>query len=274
MTGVLMCTFSCSNDDEPKRGNGVFVVNTRMINHMVNITNGSIIGIGNTQNKLTLDTTKHTASLELHYNDGSDKTISLSDIKALPKRLGFYELTASGNSQVRDFKGYVDFNESSMRYIYTTADGIRVISTISEVFFLKTKNLITYDDTTKATSMDNVMYQFEIIPSNQSAIVKVMDIVHAKHLRRLDNITSTAIPITITSNGYLLSGQDISTTTTYRSWTDSTGTASTKTTNEYPFKTFNANIDLLNDSLVINYMMGPSATVVASGRTYPNYTVY
>ena len=252
-TALLCAAVSCS-DDEPKRGDGVFVVNTFMINHMVNTSNGSVIGIGSTNNKLTLDTVKHIASIELH--------------------LGFYELSSSGNAQIKEFKGYVDFNEGSMRYVYTTTDGIRVISTNTEVFFLKTQNIITYDDTTKATSMDNVMYQFNIMPSQQAAIVKVMDIVHAKHLRRLDNITSAAIPFTVTPNGYQFSGQNISTSASYRSWTDSTGTATPKVTDEYPFKTFNATVDLVNDSLIINYMMGSSATVAAKGCTYPDYTAY
>lgn len=272
-TALLCAAVSCS-DDEPKRGDGVFVVNTFMINHMVNTSNGSVIGIGSTNNKLTLDTVKHIASIELQYNNGSIQTASLSDVKALPKRLGFYELSSSGNAQIKEFKGYVDFNEGSMRYVYTTTDGIRVISTNTEVFFLKTQNIITYDDTTKATSMDNVMYQFNIMPSQQAAIVKVMDIVHAKHLRRLDNITSAAILFTVTPNGYQFSGQNISTSASYRSWTDSTGTATPKVTDEYPFKTFNATVDLVNDSLIINYMMGSSATVAAKGCTYPDYTAY
>ena len=269
---LLMGTISCN--DEPKRGDGVFTVNTLMVNHIVNINNGTVLGIANTHNRLTLDTVNHKASLELRYNDGSDKTASLSDIKATAKRYGFYELTATGNAQVKDFKGYVDFNEGAMRYTYTTTDGIRVISTIPQVFFLKTHNKITYNDTTKPTSMENVMYQFEIMPANQTAVVKVMDIVHAKDVKHFYNITASSVPMTITPNGYSFSGQNINTIATYRSWTDSIGTPKTTTTDAYPFKTFSATVDLVNDTLVTNFMMGPSATVAASGRTYPNYTAY
>ena len=45
-------------------------------------------------------------------------------------------------------------------------------------------------------------------------------------------------------------------------------------TDKYPFKTFSANVDLLNDTLNATFMMGASATVVATGRTYPDYTTY
>ncbi len=272
--GLLTGFISCS-DDEPNRGDSVFTVNTAMINHIVNTTSGSVIGISDTHNRLTLDTLKHTAVLELNYNDGNGtRSISLQDIKATAKRLGFYELTASGNGQVRDFKGYVDFNEGSLRYRYTTTDGIRVISTTPEVFFLKTKNVITYDDTTKATTMDDVMYQFEVSPVTARAVVKVMGIVHAKEMKYFTNITATSVPVTVTADGYSFQGQDIATTAMFRNWTDSVGVPSIKTTDKYPFKTFNAKVDLANDTLVINYMIGSSATVVASGRTYPDYTAY
>ena len=106
------------------------------------------------------------------------------------------------------------------------------------------------------------------------AVVKVMDIVHAKDVKHFYNITATSVPMTITPNGYSFSGQNINTIATYRSWTDSIGTPKTTTTDAYPFKTFSATVDLVNDTLVTNFMMGPSATVAASGRTYPNYTAY
>ena len=134
--GAIMTIVSCSDDDEPQRGNGVFTVNTTMVNHMVNSGNDAVIGISTTHNKLVLDTIKHKASLELNYNDGQgDKQLKLDDITATAKRLGFYELSSPSYSS---FSGYVDFNEGAIRYRYTTTGGIRVISTTPEVFFLKT----------------------------------------------------------------------------------------------------------------------------------------
>ena len=274
MMGVLMGAISCSDNDEPKRGDGVFTVNTPMINHMYNTTTGTVMGISNTHNKLTLDTVKHIASLELNYKDGSgDKTLSISNITARPKRLGFYELSATGNGQFKDFKGYVDFNEGSMRYIYTTADGIRVISTLPEVFFLKSKSTITYDDTTKTTVMDGAMYQFELRPASSSVLIKVMGIVHAKDLKYFINLTGNGAELTPTANGYLVQGENIRTSGVYRNWVDSTSSV-ISTTDKYPFKTFHADIDLVNDSLKATFMMGGSATVVATGTTYPDYTAY
>ena len=171
--GVLLGAISCSDDDEPKHGDGVFTVNTPMINHIVNQNNGDVLGMSSTHNKLTIDTIKHQASVELTYNDGSgDKTLKLSGLTATATRLAFYVLKGSDNSQLKNFSGYVDFNEGAIRYAYTTTDGIRVISTIADVFFLKTQNTITYLDTTKATTMENVMYQFTLNPSQQNAIVK------------------------------------------------------------------------------------------------------
>ncbi len=274
--GMFMGTISCGNEDEPSRGgDGVFTVNSPMINHIVNLNNGDVLGMSATHNKLTIDTSKHQASVELTYNDGSgDKTVSISGITATPLRLGFYSLKATHSSEVKDFSGYVDFNESSIRYCYTTNDGIRVVSTIEEVFFLKTHNTISYLDTTKATTMENVMYQFTLSPLSSKAIVKVMAIVHAKDMRFFTNMTATSVPVTVTPNGYTFSGQNIPTTTVFRNWTDSVGVPTIKSTDEYPFKTFNAVVDLENDSIIANFMMGDSAIVVASGRTYPNYTAY
>lgn len=273
---LLMGAISCSNDDEPKpnRGDGVFTVNTPMINHIVNINSGEIVGMSSTQNKLVLDTVNHQASVELTYNDGNgNKTVKLSGITATAKRMGFYNLTANANGELKDFSGYVDFNESSIRYSYTTADGYRVISTIAEVFFLKTKNTITYDDTTKTTVMDNSMYQFTLDPPSNTATVSVMAIVHAKDLKYFINLTALNVPVSVTRNGYTIAGDNLKTNGTYISSTDSLGSR-TSTTDKYPFKTFNAVVDLENDSIIANFMMGNSATVYATGRTYPNYTSY
>jgi len=268
---LLGAVVSCGNDDEPvRRGDGVFTVNTAMVNHVYNTKTGEVIGLGNTHNKLVIDTAKHTATLQVGYNDGSDHTLEFNDLTAMPKRLGFYELRSASNPQ---FSGYVDFNESSMRYIYTTADGIRVVSTINEVFFLKTNNSIAYDDTTTTTQMENVMYQFTITPGMEKALVKVMGIVHAKDLKYINTITAMSVPYTITANGYSLIGENIPTTAQYVATIDSTFTHF-RTTTDYPFKTFNANVDLVNDHLDATFMMGSSATVIATGRTYPDYTGY
>ena len=241
MAGALMLAVSCSDDDEPKRGNGVFTVNTPMINHMYNTITGEVLGLSNTHNKLTIDTVKHTASLELVYNDGTEHTLVLKDLTARAKRLGFYELSSPSYAQ---FSGYVDFNESSMRYRYTTESGLRVVSTMSEVFFLKTNNHISYDDSTTSTQMENVMYEFSFTPGRDKAVVKVMGIT-----------------------------QNIPTTARYIATYDSTYT-NEKTTTDYPFKTFDAEVDLINDFIDAVYMMGEHATVTATGRTYPDYTAY
>ena len=277
--GVLLGAISCSDDDEPKHGDGVFTVNTPMINHIVNQNNGDVLGMSSTHNKLTIDTIKHQASVELTYNDGSgDKTLKLSGLTATATRLAFYVLKGSDNSQLKNFSGYVDFNEGAIRYAYTTTDGIRVISTIADVFFLKTQNTITYLDTTKATTMENVMYQFTLNPSQQNGIVKVMDIVHAKDNKRFVNITAASVPVTVTRDGYIVAGENLKTNATYMTHnSDSTSTGTIpglKSTDKYPFKTFNAVVDLENDSIIANFMLGDSAIVVANGRTYPNYTAY
>ncbi len=270
MAGALMIAVSCSDDDEPKRGNGVFTVNTPMINHMYNTITGEVLGLSNTHNKLTIDTVKHTASLELVYNDGTEHTLVLKDLTARAKRLGFYELSSSSYAQ---FSGYVDFNESSMRYRYTTESGLRVVSTMSEVFFLKSNNTIAYDDTTTSTQMENVMYEFSFTPGRDKAVVKVMGITHAKDVKYFNSITAMNVPYTITPNGYVLSGKNIPTTARYIATYDSTFT-NEKTTTDYPFKTFDAELDLINDFIDAVYMMGEHATVTATGRTYPDYTAY
>ena len=269
--GLFMSAISCSDDDEPKRGDGVFTVNTTMVNHMVDMGSDAVIGIATTRNKLVLDTVKHKASLELNYNIGQGESqLKIDDIVATPKRLGFYELTSPSQGS---FKGYVDFNEGSMRYRYTTTGGIRVISMTPEVFFLKTDNTVTYDDTTKATTVGNTMYQFNLEPASGSAIVKVMGIVHAKDVKYFNSITANSVPVTVTRNGFTIGGENIKTNAIYRSYVDSTG-ATFSQTDKYPFKVFNATVDLVGDHRDATYMMGSSATVVATGRTYPDYTSY
>ncbi len=268
---LLMGAVSCG-DDEPKRGDGVFTVNTPMVNHMYNTLTDNIVGLSRTHNKLTIDTVKHTATLELAYNDGSEKTLKLDDLKAQPKRLGFYELSSSSYSQ---FSGYVDFNEGAMRYRFTTPEGLRVISTTPEVFFLKTQNTIEYDDTTKTTVMENAMYQFTVDPNSLKATVKVMDIVHIKDWRYFISITGNSVPVTLTPNGYIVAGENIKTNALYRAHNDSIhASPGVMSTDKYPFKTFNADVDLVNDHLNATFMMGGSATVTATGRTYPDYTAY
>lgn len=265
IVAMLGAIASCS-DDEPKRGNGVFTVNTPMINHIVNIADGQVVGIAGTHNKLTFDTVNHKGSLELNYNDGTNKTIKLDDLTGWAKRLGFYELSSPSHSQ---FSGYVDINQGSIRYVYTTDDGYRIISTISEIFFLKSENTVVYSDSTPNSSAVNVMYQFDIAPANMTATITVMDIVHVKDLKHFKNIIANGVPITATANGYAIQAQNLRTDAVYYSMLDSLG-HNEKHTDKYPFKTFNANIDLVNDHLDADYMIGNDATVTASGTTYTN----
>jgi hypothetical protein len=271
---MISMAVSCSDDDEPKRGDGVFTVNTPMVNHMVNMSNGQVLGVTSTRNKLTFDTAKHTASLELHYLVGTtEKTLTLDGITAKPIRLGYYEL--SGRNDL-NFSGYVDlFEGPSMRYVYQTPEGILVTSTLPEIFFRKTESIITYDDTTKSNKSESTMYVFTINPDNQTATIEVEDIVHAKDMRDFVNITANSVPYTVTKNGFTISAENLKTTAKYKSHSGSGGSITIAETDKYPFKTFNATIDLsahqLEDSLSATFMIGGSASVTATGRTYPNY---
>ncbi len=261
---MLCAAVSCNNDDEPKRGNGVFTVNSPMINHIYNTSTNQMVGIAATHNKLTFDTVNHTGSLELYYNNGNG-TLKLTDLKGTPKRGGFYELTSPSYPQ---FKGYVDLNQHSLRYNYTTQDGLQIISTISEIFFLKTQTTIVYSDTTPTSKSENVMYEFDIEPNSMTATIKVSGgLVHEKDIKNFECITSNNVPITATPNGYAIQAQNLMTIARYTAYDPSTG-STFKETDKYPFKTFNATIDLLNDHLDANYMIGNDATVTASGRTY------
>jgi hypothetical protein len=120
------------------------------------------------------------------------------------------------------------------------------------------------------------MYQFTISPDNKTAIVKVMGILHAKDWKYFMNITGNSVPVTVTRNGYTIAGENIKTNATYRAHRDSTtvNPPAYQNTDKYPFKTFSAVVDLENDTIIANYMIGSSATVEANGRTYPDYTAY
>ena len=160
-----------------------------------------------------------------------------------------------------------------MRYTYVTTGGIRVISTIPEVFFLKTENTIQYDDTTPTTKMENVMYQFNIEPAGMMATVRVMGLVHAKDVKYFNSITANSVPFTVTPNGYVFDNDTnvIKTTAIYRAFVDSTG-STFSTTDKYPFNIFKANVDLVNDRMSVAILIDSSAYVTATGRTYPDYT--
>lgn len=267
VAGLFLGTISCG-DDEPGRKRTVFTVNTPMVNHMVNANGETVIGIASTYNKLTLDTVKRTASVELNYNVGQgEMQLKIEDITAAyNSKLGLYELTSPTHES---FKGYADFGESSMRYCYTTTSGIRIISVTPEVFFRKTHSTITYDDTTATSTSESTMYQFSINPSTQTATIEVMDIVHAKDLKEFKNITANNVPITVTPDGFTISGTNLMTNAKYTFYDYSTG-SSIAETDKYPFKTFNATIDLVNGGMDATYMIGGSATVVATGKTYPD----
>ena len=155
----------------------------------------------------------------------------------------------------------------------TTVDGIRIISTTPEVFFMKTENTVVYSDETPTSTKDNVNYTFSIDPGSMTSTITVSHIVHVKDVKYFESITANNVPFTVTPNGYAIQAQNLKTTAIYYSSLDSLG-HNHKTTDKYPFKTFSANVDLVNDSLNATFMMGASATVVATGRTYPDYTTY
>ena len=243
---------------------GVFTVNIPMVNHMYNTVTNQVIGVTNTRNKLVLDTIRHTARLELVYNDGSDHTVTYKNLTAHASRTGFFVLSSPSDP---NFSGYVDFNEVSFRYIYMT-DDLRIISTTPDVFFLKTENTIEYDDTTETTRMEDVIYQFNLNADERTATVMVMGIIHAKDMRYLMRVVAANVPFTLTPNGYSFTGENIATTTWYRS----ADNPALKTTSEYPFVTLDVNVDLIGDQIVANYMLGPHATVTATGKTYPDFS--
>ena len=271
MMGLLMGVISCGND-EPKRGTGVFTVEDMMINHAYNTKSDQVLGLSTVRNKLTVDTKNRKANVEFKYNDGQgEKTLVLEDLIVTPKGVGFFEFTSAS---VSTFSGYVDVNEeSAMRFFYTTPEGIRIISTTSNVFFLNTHNTITYDDATKPTDMENVMYEFKIEPASKTAVVTVSGIEHAKDLKYFNSITAASVPFTVTANGFTFSGENLKTDAIYRNYVDSTGSVRSHT-DKYPFKTFNATVDMKNDRLNAEYMMGSSSTVVATGRTYLEFHEY
>jgi len=270
--GLILGAISCSDDDEPKRGNGKFTVNTTMFNHMYNTTSGVVMGMTTTRNKLTLDTVSHKASLELNYNDGNgNQVLKIDDIAVTTKRLGFFELRSPS---ISSFNGYVDINQGAMRYDYTTPGGIRVISMTPEVFFLKTKTTLTYDDTTKSNTVDNAMYQFNVMPEAGTASIIVMQVVHAKDRKYFNSITAASVPYSVTPDGFTINASNLNTNAYYvLHYTDSLGTT-ISTTNKYPFKTFNATVNLVDDQFEANYMIGSSATATATGKAYPDYNAY
>ena len=267
MTGMLLLAASCNNDDEPKRSNSVATVTYPMFNHITADGGNTVVGIFSTQNKLVLDTATHKATLELNYSDSQgSKQLTLDDVVATstPEDPKFYDLTSPS---YRSFKGYANFNQLSFCYSYTTTGGLHVISMTPEVFFLKTNTTVTYDDATPATTDEISNYIFNINAANKTATVQVTQILHAKDLKNFESITAANVPITLTPNGFTISATNLPTKGIYKAYDYETG-SSVKETDQYPFKTFNATVDLVNGTMTANFMMGGSATVTATGRTY------
>ena len=206
------------------------------------------------------------------YNDGNgNQVLKIDDIAVTTKRLGFFELRSPS---ISSFNGYVDINQGAMRYDYTTPGGIRVISMTPEVFFLKTKTTLTYDDTTKSNTVDNAMYQFNVMPEAGTASIIVMQVVHAKDRKYFNSITAASVPYCVTPDGFTINASNLNTNAYYvLHYTDSLGTT-ISTTNKYPFKTFNATVNLVDDQFEANYMIGSSATATATGKAYPDYNAY
>jgi len=269
---LIMGMVACGDEDTPgKGGSSERTVNTTMLNHVVNNATGEVL-VATTTNKLTFDTAAHTASLELNYSDGSTvHTISAPNLTANPSRLGFYKLSMpSQNSQLTDLSGYIDFNESAMRYAYTTSSGYRVISTLKEVYYLSTNTVLTYSDSTASTTSEGTMYQFTINPTTMTATVQVMMILDAQDHKYFESITGRDVPVTATATGYTVHGTNIETTAIYRAYDSSTG-SSTKTSNKYPFTTFDATLNLETETLEASYVLAGKVTAKASGQTYSKY---
>jgi len=261
-TVLLLSVTSCSNDDSPsKGGSSKRTVTTQMINHVVNNATGEVLAPAATQNKLTIDTSAHVASLELNYSIGSTSMTATADnLTAAYSRLGFYKLALNGsNSQVTALDGYVDFNEGSMKYAYTTSNGYRVISTLPEVFYLSTSTAMTYSDTTLCDTVTDAIYQFTIYPATMTATVQVMMLLHTSDLKYFENITGKNVPVTVTANGYVISGTNIATTAVYRGYDSSTG-SETKTTTVYPFGSFTATLNLETDKFTADYTLNHTST--------------
>ncbi len=268
---LIAATVSCGNDDEPERDKRVFTANEAMINHAYNTKTDAVLGMSATRCKLTVDTKNLTASLELTYNDGQgEKTLTLDDLKATTKDESLYKFSSASLSSL---SGYVDLSQAtSMRFRFTTSDGVRIISTTPEVFFLKNNTTIVYDDTTKTSTSEEPNYQFTIQPTGKTATVQVMNINHDKDLKYFESITANNVPITVTRDGFTISGNNLPTTAIYRAYDFETG-SSTMKSDKYPFKTFNATVDMANDHLDATFMIGGSATVTATGSTYPDYRI-
>jgi len=270
MAALVLGLAACGDDDPINKGGSKRTVSTPMVNHVVNTGTGEVT-VASTTNTLTIDTAAHTASLELKFaGSNGDQTVSIGDLSATPSRLGFYKLSMNGsNSQASNVSGYVDFNEAAMKYAYTATSGYRVVSTLSEIFYLSTNTSLSYNDTTTSTDT-GAYYQFTLYPSTMTAKVQIMALLHTGDGKYFNSITGYNVPVVATATGYTISGNDIATVGIYRGYDEDTGTE-TKTTDKYPFTTFTANLDLESDTFTASYVLAGKTKATASGQTYNKY---
>jgi len=282
LTAIALLTIllaACSNDDSPsKGGDAKRTVNTTMLNHIVSTTTGEVLPPATAKNQLTIDTAAHTAALTLNYHNGNNAVaVDAPNLTAQPARLGFYNLSSTDASL--SLSGYVDFNEANLKYAYTHG-GYRIVSTLSELFYLSTTTTMNYSDTTASHTVDNAIYQFEINPLTMTATVKIMELLHAQANKYFENITARNVPVTLSASGYNISGEQIATTAVYRAYDSATG-SSTKTSNDYRFGALSASLSVENDTFTITYTIdhldgdgkvNGTASASASGHTYSNKT--
>lgn len=241
--------------------------------------------VANAKNKLLFHRSKLTA--DLHLQPGvpalGDAVMEVKDLKVtLDEETGRYSVKTSvtSNLRVTDLNATIDFNEQSMTIYYTVDGRYRVMSTMTEVFYLSNSSTLNYDNG-KSSNDGASVYMFDIDPLSMTATMKVAPLTNTQAVLLFENIIARGISVEITKDGYNLKADSPLVVSILNRIDPSAGTLTTidapdeKTGRQlYPMKNMSAHLSLADGAHTTTFTMGSLAdgthpfTVNAKGVFY------
>jgi len=254
---ALMLLSACGDDNNGISDSLERTVTRTMVTHVYNTSTNEIYALASAENSFSfqLSTLKGTAQLVYSLDGGATKqSATINNVTMTLTRTGVYALSASNTGNITDFSGYIDFNESALRFNYTVDGNKRVIATQSEIFFLACVSQLNYTDSTSSAT-DAADYQFEINPTNMTATVKIMELNDQMDVKFFNSITAAGATVTTTATGYEITANALQATTIYRGYDAETGSETT-TSSEYGIANLHATIDLEQNYMQMTYKLG------------------
>lgn len=244
---LMVVTTACGDDDDNPINRGERTITVDVVDHVV-APDGKVAMQAN-QLAYTFNLTDLTGGVKLTPTlGGTQQTFNVSGLKLTSVGTNQYRLSANNMGGLTSMVGYLNFNEVSVRFTYE-ANGYKVVSTIPEVFSLKTRTEVAYD-TIPAQTSDDVIYQFDLDPEHMSAEVEIKAFPDLERKRMLAIESLTDADVTTTKDGYDITATQLKTTATYPV---NGGTAKT---DSYVITDLKAHLDLYENTLTLTCGLG------------------